>query len=456
MPMYRLKQASFIYLMLSGWLSLSSGLANAQADNAMPAPLDAAAETAKIMAEYPQASPKMVQADQMIKYCEYIGDRLEQYSHSEDLFGDLLLAAKRLAVETLFKEELAGFTSKTLSQQQIVDALRNLIQYDDVIKVSDGLLSPCVGLQNARISEADKARFKPQQIGKICDYRDGYVTQTGAEMRQALIDILKGRGTTDSKTPIMAMMDTPENIQPQLADQLQQYIHEEILEPDPHALDNTQCKSLYVYPVELYVASTGREISSLITVQPPVVAYDSEKRKAEINLVVISKNYYWDLASTDKVMRLGAGLVDDFTLPFYHDDFQLLAQSALREIVCIGMASCEGKEKRENARAKERTLKLTGWLNSAFRNTAQGLKIYGVNLGKHQISGDECRELDKEVRDAQRRILLVGITKNSDEEVNVEEALVSAMQEIAESQPQRLPINPVNYNLFEIIELAEN
>ncbi|MCP4701918.1 MAG: hypothetical protein GY862_34425, partial [Gammaproteobacteria bacterium] len=114
-------------------------------------------EKEKLPAGFPSAEAT---EDSTIKYCKSIGDKLEQYSHSEDLFGDLLLGVKRKAVEILFADELKTFDFTVVNRKEIVDALRNLVQYDGVAQVSDGLLTPCLALKNPRVKDEDKQRFQ--------------------------------------------------------------------------------------------------------------------------------------------------------------------------------------------------------------------------------------------------------------------------------------------------------
>lgn len=459
---------SYLRPLLLGALLSSLTLAYAQDDaTATSAATDAATPEAtteaqdadlesstgqKLMASFNEDN-SVPEGATVIKYCNNIREKLEQYSHSEDLFGDLLLGAKRNAVNELLKDEIAQFKSKLVSNADLVDALRHLIQYDKTVQLSDGLLTPCVGLVNPYVSDADRQRFQPVQIGSLCDFTEEKVNAPLAEMRKNFIDILKGEHKTSAEkiVPIVNMMHKHENLMPQLREQLDNMVYEESVATKENAIDGTICKALYVYPVELYAASTGRDISSLITIQPPIETYDDKKKKAEIQLIVISKNYYWDLASVERIYRINAGPVDDFTIPFYHEDFQKLAGNTLKDLICIGMASCEGKTRHENQRGQDRTEKLNAWMKSAFKNMPD-LSVYGINLGKHKVSGDDCKKLSREIRDAQRRILLVGITKNSDNEVDVKQALQNAMREIARSQPERLPIDPENYNLFEVIK----
>ena len=54
-------------------------------------------------------------------------------------------------------------------------------------------------------------------------------------------------------------------------------------------------------------------------------------------------------------------------------------------------------------------------------------------------------------RDAQRIVMLVGVTKRSDPEVDIETTLQKAMKQMADSKQDLLPINPEDYLLFELL-----
>jgi len=164
---------------------------------------------------------------------------------------------------------------------------------------------------------------------------------------------------------------------------------------------------------------------------------------------VIDSAYHWVRGSEDEISVVGD--IANFTAPFVNETFQAFVRNNFRDLICIGMASCEGEAPEENQRGKTRAEKVVARLAEAFDETS-GLTIYGLNLGKHRYDRGECRELSDEARAAQRIVMLVGVTKRSDPHVEVNTALQNAMERMAASKQDLLPINPADYLLFDFLK----
>jgi len=393
------------------------------------------------------------QKGESITYCENIASSGWHYKHGDDALLALTMKAQRKAVEYLFENELKHFDSK-LDKQEIVNALRNLIEHDDQIDTGSkgNPFNACVGLNNVRLKDAqDKLRFQPKQIGEVCHFSQQVREEQSDEIARSFVSSLQDKNTPKS---ITSMLNKPDNISPQSEKQLSRYIRKQEIEPEKmhkRIQEGTKCMSLFVYPVELYTASSPIEISPEITVQPPVESVDRTGNKGEFQIVVVRKNYHWKIGEQDIIMKTGFGQVNNFKDKLLNPNFQKWVNKHLIGIVNIGMASCGGALLTENERGKARAKKLTEWINDAFEENNK-LKVYGLNLGKHRYSGAKCKKISVKTRDSQRRILLIGITKNSDAGVNILSALQKAMKKIAVSQPEKLPINPRDYHRFDFIK----
>jgi len=392
------------------------------------------------------------QKGESITYCEDIASSGWRYRHGKDALRALTMKAQRKAVEYLFQNELKHFDSK-LDKQEIVNALRNLIEHDDQIDTASkgNPFNACVGINNVRLKDAqDQLRFQPKQIGEVCHFSEQVREEQSDEIARSFVSALQDKNTPKS---ITSMLNQPDNISPQSEKQLSRYIHKQVSQPNlqKKIQEGTKCISLFVYPVELYTASSPIEISPEITVQPPVESVGKKGNKGEFQIVVIHKDYHWKIGHQDTIMKTGLGQVDDFEDKLLNPNFQKYVNKRLIGIVNIGMASCGGSLKIENERGNARARKLTEWISHSFSRNSN-LKVYGLNLGKHKYSGTKCKQLSTKMRDSQRRILLIGITKNSDSEVDIQSALQRAMKSIAVSQPEKLPIKPSDYHLFDLIE----
>ncbi|MFP4347380.1 MAG: hypothetical protein ACLFQY_03780 [Desulfococcaceae bacterium] len=386
-----------------------------------------------------------------IRYCEPISDEDGQWRYPDEnaYHQEMIIQAERMAVKDIFQTELSGFESAVVDRGSLIDALTNFLAYEQEIVRGEAEKDYCAVLKDPRKQEVPHL-FSSMEIGRVCHFDDELRAVQAEEIRNTFISDLRGKETISAA--VLSMMEDPTNINMKTDEQLSLYIHEKHPEKADHAVSEAQCTALYVIPMELYAASSKREVSSIVSVMPAIETRDQENRKGEFQLVVIEKKYHWIRGSEQKIAEVGD--IANFTAPFRNENFQDFVTANFRDIICIGMASCEGDIPEENRRGKIRSANLISRLREAFE-AESGLDIYGLNLGKHELSKEECRQLSDEARNAQRIVMLVGVTKRSDPKVNVEAALRKAMKRMADSKQDLLPINPEDYLLFDLTNTSE-
>ncbi len=384
-----------------------------------------------------------------IRYCEPISDADGNWRYPDEnaYFNELTLQAERLAVQHLFEEELADFQSSVLTQDMITEALRYYIEYESDTGRGENKRDFCAILKKARRKDGAATLFSPIQVGQICHFDFERMEERIEEMKKTFIADLRSKESLSNS--VLSMMQNPDNINMKTDAQLRRFVYEKDIDPDSNAVAEVGCKALYVYPVELYAASSKRKLSSVISVLPEIEILDEKKKKGEFQLVVIEKDYHWIKGSSEKIANVGN--IEKFTTPFLNENFQNYVNTNFRDIVCIGMASCEGDLKIENTRGKRRSEKLKLRLQEAFGENSD-LNIFALNLGKHKFTREECKELSDEASNSQRIVMLVGVTKRTDPSVKLEETLDKAMERMANSQKDLLPINPNDYHLFELFQ----
>lgn len=387
-----------------------------------------------------------------VRYCENLGKKLHQYADVETVYADLVLKARRRAVEAVFSKELKAYKRDFFSKDEIVDALLPLVQYDEKIQKSTqdakDAFNVCVNLENIRPKFSnDQKRFQPKRIAEICHFEESYVDEQIQAINARFIENLQKGNISRS---VALMLNQPENLMPQTVDQLDRFTFTKSFKTDASYLSDLRCKALHLYPIDLYIASSPREISSAISLLPPVIATDKKGSKAKFQIIIIHRDYNWKKGSTSEVVKEGK-VVKGFKNTFTNPRFVNLSKEYLRDIVSLGMASCEGSPSKENKRAESRAKSVLKWVKSAFTDE-ELVKIYGINLGKHKFKGASCKAISDEVSASQRTIILVGILKGADADVDLKQAIYNAMENISTKQPEKLPINPKDYLKFDILD----
>jgi len=386
--------------------------------------------------------------------CVKFGDqKTKKWSYrDEDAAGkDATMQEAKKEVKALFKNELKDFDSK-LDKVKIVDALTHLIEYNSEETGDGDFYTICVRLDNVHLKNPQyKFIFQPKKIGEVCSFSQQVREKLSDEIRRDFVSALTGKNIPKF---ILSMLNEASNIKLLSKNELSQYIYEQEIQSKLKSIEGTKCISLFVYPVELYTLSSSEKFGRSELRATKVHTKDDDGKEGELYILVVEKDYHWKIGKLDVIIKTDTDTNTskpvDFVRWLGHPEFQKKVNE-LKEIVNIGMASCGGTLTDENIRGKVRTRKLTEWISRAFRQN-KNLKVYGLNLGKHRYSGAECKQLSAEIRDSQRRILLIGITKNSDPELDIQSALQNAMTKMAVEQPENLPINPSDYHLFDLIE----
>ncbi len=395
---------------------------------------------------------------QDIEYCENLSKQLDRYVDAEAVYQDLVLKARRKATEAVFKRELGAYKRDYFSRQEIIDALLPLVTFDERVEKQShdqtNAFNVCVRLDNVRAKYSnDKRRFEAKDVAEICHFDGAFVSAQIEVIKQRFIDNLKEGNVSRS---VALMLSNPDNLKPQTDEQLKRYFYVREFKTDSNYLSDLRCQALYLYPIDLYVASSAREVSSSVSFLPPVTAEDNSGRKAKIQMIVIHRDYNWEKGSTKKIVK-GGKVIEGFKNTFKNPRFVELSDKYLSDVLSLGMASCEGRASKENARAKERGKSVSRWVREAFsesnkeENTNKELGVYTINLGKHRFNGAACKRISPEVSESQRKILLIGVLKGSDLNINLKQVVYNAMRNIAKYQPEKLPINPKDYLRFDVI-----
>jgi hypothetical protein len=224
----------------------------------------------------PVAAPPSAPAPSVagVKYCEEIGDKLDQYTSKEELFSALTQNARRLAVAQLLQTELARFSPQVLERDNFIDTLTPLIEYSRVDSLSEGLLKPCVVLIEAKVDGAQRAHFNPMEIGRLCSFDGNLLKKQSEEMKEAFISRLFDKKNGVDKPPTLAaLLVDADKTQKKFGKDLLKLLHEENVAPPSGAMDDIQCISLRIYPIELYALSAPyRKEAETASVDPPVAA----------------------------------------------------------------------------------------------------------------------------------------------------------------------------------------
>jgi hypothetical protein len=207
------------------------------------------------------------------------------------------------------------------------------------------------------------------------------------------------------------------------------------------------------HQIKILAINCGEIKSDIIKVMPKTQT-KVEGKTFESQLIVIHKDYNWQYSSWEVIEYKGR-VVSDFSASLKKDAFQKIIDENFKAILCIGMASCEGEAENEKTRGARRSRQLVSWLSEAFpKNKFHQLDIYGINLGKNKLYGEQCRKLSRKAIDAQSRVLIMGIRKDFEIKKGmpqIKEALKKTMRKIAISAPDKLPINPDDYLEFEML-----
>lgn len=184
-------------------------------------------------------------------------------------------------------------------------------------------------------------------------------------------------------------------------------------------------------------------VPSVPGVEPvPVHLVDDQLHEGAGEILILDQAYRWRLESTSAIEYAdGTGLFS------YQEE--ILGKPGIKErldmavqVIALGVASCEGNERRESKRAADRAMHLAAWVNEV---APTDLTTYTLSLGRFN---GECEGSARETSDQRRVVLLAIYERDPDLKINV--AMWRELQEL--SQTGRLRLDPSMYGDFEYAE----
>lgn len=213
-----------------------------------------------------------------IKYCENISDQLKRYEDSETLFADLTVKAQSKALRELLKAELQKFTPQMIDEETFIQALLHIVQYTDTQRVSDGLLTPCVVLQQTNIDAIHRKRFTPVEVGRVCSFDEKLLKKQLEKMKNEFVTGFFSK--KPDKTAPQSLKDViveQDKITQKYGKDLSKLLREEELPADGSAVENTKCTALQVYPIEIYALSVPYR-KEVVEEEPENTALSGDQR----------------------------------------------------------------------------------------------------------------------------------------------------------------------------------
>ncbi|MFP4347379.1 MAG: hypothetical protein ACOCWY_02035 [Thermodesulfobacteriota bacterium] len=184
-----------------------------------------------------------------------------RYPDRAALESALTEASEEKAVQTLFSEELEGYEAAVFPEAKIITALRDLVICDGAYLSVEEPLSFCMRLQGCRIEPADRERFDPVEIGRVCNINPNLVQTQAEKIKEIFARQMVDTDQGPSLTSIGVMMADPGQIRRYEEAALKALVHEVDVAPSGQALSGSACLSLVVYPVELYAATAFKNES---------------------------------------------------------------------------------------------------------------------------------------------------------------------------------------------------
>lgn len=202
------------------------------------------------------AEPKKDSNANNVEHCESIENKLYLYENDEQAYTALKHDALIKVVKKLYAQQLQTLPSAIYSYDTIVDKLTATIQIKSSKKHSGGLFTPCITLINPTITSLDTNRFKRINIAKVCGLNESELSSQEELLLQHFVERLKNTNA-QTNTGLAQMLNDPIKIGLQSDQTLSQLIHkatEDNAQTD--ALSDMQCLDYYIYPVEIFVASS--------------------------------------------------------------------------------------------------------------------------------------------------------------------------------------------------------
>ncbi len=183
-----------------------------------------------------------------------------RYPDRNALEEALSAASGEKAARTIFAGELEVYTPTVFPEQKIVTALTRLVRCGEAELGVEAPLEFCMVLRDCRVDAAEQEKFRAVEIGRVCSINRDLVERQAETIRDAFARWMQNEeGISQSLASVAAMMDDPERIARYEAETLKALVHEIDAAPDANAVSGSTCRSLVVYPVELYTATLGEE-----------------------------------------------------------------------------------------------------------------------------------------------------------------------------------------------------
>lgn len=164
---------------------------------------------------------------------------------------------------------------------------------------------------------------------------------------------------------------------------------------------------------------------------------DYKGLKAYFRILILTQEQKWEFA---KKSTTESGLsIEDFLPSYLMQKIKLIKES--KGVICIGSASYEGSVKYEELRAQERANNLGRVINKFLIENYISNNIYTLNIGKY-VDANFRKSLNSA---SQRRIIIVLIEKNSDDTVNINQALRNALE-----NDSNIKINIRDYSSYKL------
>jgi len=165
---------------------------------------------------------------------------------------------------------------------------------------------------------------------------------------------------------------------------------------------------------------------------------DRHNREVEFKISILHQELQWQFGSIEELVFYNTPRP---LQPFINAIGGRMRQ--MEAVICVGTASMEGIERREETRAKRRAARLAEAVRTQL--TQAEVDVYLLNLGQFKGNSRRASGTGKETKD-QRRVIIIGVVTGANT-ANLQEALYDA---ITHAQPS-LPFKLRQYSEFQLI-----
>ena len=141
-------------------------------------------------------------------------------------------------------------------------------------------------------------------------------------------------------------------------------------------------------------------------------------KSAKFQIIILSQEFNWKLASSREVYY---GNSPTSLIPHLKSKGMQDLMRQLRDIITVGLSSCEGNISLEEERALERSEQLLIWIRETRPATKFRQNLYLLNMGHNQSSCNPTSVTAK-----QRRVVLIGVSEK-EKGIDLNEALMNSL-----------------------------